>query len=132
MQNPVTRMKAFLRRLLRCARARYGNTATLQAQITALQNQLARIEGEIVDIGGGIDGLTHAFAVKPWPDLFDPFATQEIARRICRLGGMLTPGAVEGPRKIRVGHQYDGGYVMIDDWQGVRGAISIGIGDNDA
>ena len=63
--------------------------------------------------------------------MFDPFATTAIACRIQTLGKLLMPVAAEGHRKIRVGNQFDGGYVMVDDWAGILGAVSIGIGDND-
>ncbi len=132
LQTPIAALQAQTAALLPPIAALQTPIAALQTPIAALQCQFTRLESSIVDTASGIASLTHAFAAKPWPDLFDPFATDKIARRISRLGGMLTPGTVEGHRKIRVGHQYDGGYVMIDDWQGVRGAISIGIGDNDA
>jgi hypothetical protein len=128
-----------LERLVAMANSEEVQLARLASALAPLQVQLERLEGEVVKAGGEIVSLqnvvanvNHAFGAKPWPNLFDPFATDEIASRTFRLGNLLTPVATEGHRKVRVGHPYDGGYVMIDDWNGIVGAISIGIGRNDA
>lgn len=52
--------------------------------------------------------------------------------RILRLAALLAPSRPRDTRKVRVGRPHDGGYVMVEDWQGLAGAISIGIGDDDA
>jgi hypothetical protein len=44
---------------------------------------------------------------------------------------MVRPRAPVGLRKIRVGSACDGGYVMLDDFDGITNGISAGIGDND-
>ena len=42
---------------------------------------------------------------------------------------LVRPSSPVGLSKIRIGNQHgDGGYVMLDDWQDVVGAVSIGIG----
>ena len=42
---------------------------------------------------------------------------------------LIRPATPVGFSKVRIGNQHgDGGYVMVDDWRDVRGAISIGIG----
>lgn len=42
----------------------------------------------------------------------------------------LEPYDVAGLRKIRVGRDHDGGYVMIDDFAGIGAAYSLGISDD--
>lgn len=43
---------------------------------------------------------------------------------------MLRPHRVEGGRKTRVGRFYDGGYVMLDKFDGIDAAYSLGINDD--
>lgn len=43
---------------------------------------------------------------------------------------LLRPYDVVGARKIRVGRAFDGGYVMIDAFDGVEAAYSLGINDD--
>ncbi len=50
--------------------------------------------------------------------------------RLRALGRLLTPRAVRGYDKIRVGGDGDGGYVMLDDLDGIRAAFSLGVGDD--
>jgi hypothetical protein len=47
---------------------------------------------------------------------------------LIELLAQLTPQQAQGVRKIRVGAVHDGGYVMLDDFQGVEVALSLGIG----
>jgi hypothetical protein len=42
----------------------------------------------------------------------------------------LAPQCVVGVEKKRFGTSSDGGYVMLDDLEGIVGALSIGVGDN--
>jgi hypothetical protein len=43
---------------------------------------------------------------------------------------MLRPHAFRDRRKVRLGRFYDGGYVMVDDFQGAVAAYSLGINDD--
>jgi len=47
-----------------------------------------------------------------------------------RMLGRLAPMDVIGFNKVRVGRDNDGGYVMIDDFEGIAGAYSLGISDD--
>lgn len=47
-----------------------------------------------------------------------------------RILGRLVPMDVIGFEKVRVGRDNDGGYVMIDDFEGIVGAYSLGISDD--
>jgi len=44
--------------------------------------------------------------------------------------GMLRPKRLLGAQKIRVGRSFDGGYVMIDMFEGIDAAYSLGINDD--
>jgi hypothetical protein len=55
------------------------------------------------------------------------FETQDEIKRLLRL---LRPYAVEGFSKARFGSPYDGGYILLDDFQGVDTAFSFGVEQN--
>ncbi|MEO3472525.1 hypothetical protein AAFN86_11705 [Roseomonas sp. CAU 1739] len=62
---------------------------------------------------------------------FEALATPESGRRLRSLAALIVPQRVPGLAKCRVGPAHDGGYVMLDDWAGIAGALSIGIGNDD-
>ncbi len=43
---------------------------------------------------------------------------------------MLRPQQMEGAKKVRVGRMFDGGYVMLDRFEGVTAVYSLGINDD--
>ena len=51
-------------------------------------------------------------------------------RRICSIGQLLRPQRALGYRKVRLGGPHDGGYVCLDDFEGVAAALSLGLGDD--
>lgn len=61
-----------------------------------------------------IDGFTYS----------DDVATNKVALDVLR---KLRPHRVKGVRKIRIGNDSDGGYVMLDDFSNYRAAYSLGI-----
>lgn len=56
-----------------------------------------------------------------------PAEEQAAIRKVLRL---LEPHRVVGFDKIRMGNAADGGYVMIDDFEGIDTALSLGINDD--
>lgn len=58
-------------------------------------------------------------------------AGEEIRARILKIAGLLRPQRAVDVEKIRVGSVADGGYVMLNDFSGIRHALSFGISDND-
>jgi hypothetical protein len=52
--------------------------------------------------------------------------------KVVRASELLTPYAVDGFRKCRVGAERDGGYVMLDDFGSIATAVSIGIEHEDS
>ena len=51
-------------------------------------------------------------------------------KRVINLISHLTPIALQGMKKIRLGNPFDGGYVMIDDFDNIKAAYSLGIADD--
>ena len=49
---------------------------------------------------------------------------------LARLLSLMAPQRAEGVKKKRYGSRFDGGYVMLDDFNGIKGALSLGIGGN--
>jgi hypothetical protein len=56
----------------------------------------------------------------------------EVRRRILRVGMLLSPVMAVEMEKIRIGGPADGGYVMLDDFNGIVGACSFGVNDDDS
>ena len=54
----------------------------------------------------------------------------EASRMALNFVRLLRPHRVAGVPKIRVGHMYDGGYVMLDAFAGIEAAYSVGISDD--
>lgn len=54
----------------------------------------------------------------------------ETAFRVRDVVGRMRPHRLSGAEKIRVGRFHDGGYVMIDRFEGVEAAYSLGINDD--
>lgn len=47
---------------------------------------------------------------------------------LLKLVALLSPLRAQGQRKIRIGSDHDGGYVMLDDFQKIDAALSLGVG----
>jgi hypothetical protein len=52
------------------------------------------------------------------------------AERLKTILRLLRPRTVRHFSKIRLGREFDGGYIMIDDFDGVAAAVSLGINDD--
>ena len=55
---------------------------------------------------------------------------QEVQQRAITIARMLKPSRAVGHRKIRVGGPGDGGYVMLEDFERIATAFSLGVGPN--
>ncbi len=55
---------------------------------------------------------------------------RHVQQRALTITRLLKPYALTRARKIRVGGEEDGGYVMVDDFEGVETAFSLGVGPN--
>lgn len=63
-------------------------------------------------------------------DGFNYDESRDVQDRTLKVLRMIEPKTVEGFGKVRVGGQTDGGYVMINDFDGIKGAYSLGIKDD--
>jgi hypothetical protein len=53
-----------------------------------------------------------------------------LARPAERLGRLFSPTIAVDVKKVRVGRECDGGYIMLDDFSGIAAAFSFGIGSD--
>jgi hypothetical protein len=78
-----------------------------------------------------IDDLQHRLAAAEAVPLLYPVTGSHSTRIDAMFRAFLrrlTPHDVPGMRKRRLGAPHDGGYVMLDDFSGVRTALSLGVG----
>lgn len=130
MGNPVTRIKEILGEILRNGRAGLENQQAQQRRFDGLEHRLGEIEAGLLRVSAQLGGgeVAAAEGIKDRAGL----VAEEVRQRILRLAVLLEPWRARGVGKVRVGDGHDGGYVMLDDWQGLAGALSIGIGSDDA
>ncbi|MGX8009145.1 hypothetical protein ACVDG8_009075 [Mesorhizobium sp. ORM8.1] len=91
---------------------------SIKTDLNGVRSALARIQTQL---------LINSWIVGSADDDQD-----RLRKRIIGIGSLLSPMAVTGVSKIRIGSQTDGGYVMLDDFVGVDGALSFGINDEDS
>lgn len=127
MGNPVRRIKEILGEILRNGREGLEHQRLQQHRFDIMEHRLGAIEAALraSAMAGGAAAAAEAI-----PGAAGPVAEQA-RQRILRLAALLEPWRARGVGKVRVGEDHDGGYVMLDDWQGLAGAISIGIGNDD-
>lgn len=74
------------------------------------------------------------YAAKTRPGVADAGTSAAFAREpqaaILEALALLAPDDVVGRRRVRVGRDHDGGYVMVDDFAGIAAAYSLGISDD--
>ncbi len=76
-----------------------------------------------------VERLEHHVLIVPAPvGAARPRVTQAEVLAALRV---FQPASVVGGRKVRVGSKHDGGYVMLDDFDEVTAAFSLGILDDD-
>lgn len=62
---------------------------------------------------------------------FSFLADSDLAkRRIISLTELMVPCKANGFGKVRLGNKHDGGYVCLDDFDGIEAALSLGISDD--
>lgn len=91
------------------------SSAGIKRELTSIKESLAKIQTQLL-INSWVNEMPH----------------QELRERILMIGSLLSPMAVPGMRKVRIGNQADGGYVMLDDFDGVDGALSLGVNYDDS
>jgi hypothetical protein len=136
MRHPIARLKAILGEILLNGRIGVQTGKIAMQRLDALEHGLHRVTDDIQRIGAQIEqsagaaGPAHGAA---GPVVLDErLSTDDMRDRILALAALLAPQRAQGRSKVRVGAAHDGGYVMLDDWAGLVGAISIGIGTDDS
>ncbi len=129
---------------MRAARAQAEETArALGSRLQAIESVLQHVPRGLGDMDGHVQALARVIALQTGRlDHMSVVMTEqarflpswpwapEAAARVLSLLSLLKPAAVVGENRIRVGRDGDGGYVMIDDFQGIDGAVSLGVGDD--
>jgi len=60
-----------------------------------------------------------------------PLTSSEIQKCVLNCLNLFTPKAVVGYPKSRVGSPYDGGYIQVDNFAHIKGALSLGVSNDD-
>jgi len=76
---------------------------------------------------GGPQGFSVNYQFGAAPRAPSP---QEVQARVRAFARQLEPRKICDFQKIRVGRNFDGGYVMVDDFNEVDAALSFGIADD--
>ncbi|TPI60399.1 FkbM family methyltransferase [Mesorhizobium sp. B3-1-3] len=87
------------------------------------------INSKILSIEDGINRIQSQLMIG---SLVINSSNDKLRERIIGIGSLLSPVAVSGVLKRRIGGRADGGYVMLDDFKEVEGALSLGINDDDS
>jgi methyltransferase FkbM-like protein len=94
--------------------------AKTQKQIKALGDRLA---GELAQLATGLSELRQSVS-----DRTD--TSSELQQEFLALARHFAPRAAVGQRKVRLGREKTGGYVMLDDFEDIGAAFSFGVGDD--
>jgi hypothetical protein len=95
---------------------------------TELAQRVARQDDEIHRLRARILGLEKALGSLSAPRKIILTATDGVLARITELLALLKPHDVTAHHKVRLGGDHDCGYVMLDDFEAVETALSLGIG----
>lgn len=115
------------RRRARLAKALAANREVLATRDEALAaaRQAARRSEEAV--AAARSEIARIYA-KVWIDAFGICRTHEEHAELRAWIADLAPWEAEGGTRLRVGADRDGGYIMLEDFEGIVGAVSAGIG----
>lgn len=91
---------------------------SLRHELLVLTGEVSRNHGLLLDTQNRLRRL-----------LEERLSFTEQARALAVIDA-LRPHRLLGRRKVRVGSDHDGGYVLVDDWTTVTGVLSGGAGDN--
>lgn len=111
-----------------------ATSAELEAAIRATRGELDAARGEIRRYADSVEAYirfmherNRVLAALSLPMLASNAVSQKDVRHFCSL---LAPFDVEGFKKVRLGNQHDGGYIYIDDLDGVSLVISCGVSND--
>ncbi len=96
--------------------------AVLRQEIAHTHHAQARQEERLSALEWQVQQQARLFPSHIW----EP----EQASRVRAMLDLLRPASARGFGKVRIGRDWDGGYVMLDDFAGLEGALSLGIADD--
>lgn len=135
MIDVVQRTKGLLKELVENGREALGRLARLEERMARIESEttfrLDSIQAQVAAAGAVRASVEHAARPREAVPFLDAAAGPDVEQRLYALAGLLRVRRASTAGKARVGNAHDGGYVMLDDWQGIAGAISIGIGGDD-
>lgn len=135
MIDVVQRTKGLLRELVENGREALGRLARLEERMARIESETAfrldAIQAQVAAAGTAQASPAQAGQQREAVPFLDAGAAPDMEQRLYALAGLLRIRRAGTAAKARVGNAHDGGYVMLDDWQGIVGAISIGIGGDD-
>jgi hypothetical protein len=108
---------------------------TAQEEIQKQLNEVRAAEARLhTDIGNRFASLErllrHIEADRSIARLVVGSRENELDVRILDLAALLTPRSAIGHTKTRLGKSNDGGYVLLNDFSGIKSAFSFGIGSD--
>jgi hypothetical protein len=107
--------------LWRGAGSRAASRAELAERVARQDDELKRLRAKIRGLENALGALSATRKIILTP-------TDRALPSICELLALLKPRDVSGHHKVRLGGDHDGGYVMVDDFETVETALSLGIG----
>jgi hypothetical protein len=105
----------------RDAFARSRAASTLAQQVARQDSEIARLRAKILGLENALRSVSATRKIILTP-------TDDAIAGVTDLIGLLKPRDMIGHRKVRLGADHDGGYVMLDDFESVATALSLGIG----
>ncbi len=115
----------------------------MSALVSQVNRQLARFLGVRIARAEDLNTLTSQFDIanrdrkalaaqlEILRSIAKPLTNSPVAiRRICSIARLLRPQRALGHGKVRLGGPHDGGYICLDDFEGIVAALSFGVGDD--
>jgi len=102
-------------------RAEWADLKQAASQKKAVAKRLSRLEESFSQLQRSFTNLRRSVRVR----IHRVGCGQESFLQLARL---LSPHATVGHSKMRFGAEHDGGYVMLDDLEGIEAAFSFGVG----
>jgi Methyltransferase FkbM domain len=103
------------------ARPRTASGAELARQIARRDDEIGQLRGEILSLRNALRSLSATRKIILTP-------TDGELACVTALVALIKPHDVTGHHKVRLGGDHDGGYVMLDDFEAVETALSLGVG----
>ena len=98
-----------------------------RAALRSAEHKLLDRYNHILDRLDSIQSFIPMNRVDGWGEL----KPSDVQKLILDCLNLFTPKAVVGYAKVRIGSKHDGGYIQVDNLSHIRGALSLGISNDD-